>query len=65
MDMWKSFRNVARNQAPTGGFAVTPGPVAYEIMLKGEAGNGAQIDSKKWGPYPLAAGAIVDIDLEL
>ncbi len=47
-----------------GGFALAPGAIAYEVVLKGDVGA-APRESKKWGPYPLAPGAIVDIDLEL
>jgi hypothetical protein len=43
-----------------GGFPVTPGATLYEVQLVGSDGKRA-----KWGPLPVAAGAIVDMDLTL
>jgi hypothetical protein len=48
-----------------GGFSVTPGTQAYEVRLEGVDNTGAARVSPSWGPYPLAAGAIVDIELRL
>jgi hypothetical protein len=48
-----------------GGFPVTPGAVTYEVMLSGVDASGGNLSSKKRGPFALAAGSIVDIDLEL
>lgn len=47
-----------------GGFAVTPGQ-ACQIRLEGVDATGASITSANWGPYPLAPGAIVDLELRL
>ena len=47
-----------------GGLRVEPGK-AYKVQLIGRDANGAATQSAVWGPHPLAAGAIVDIDLEL
>jgi hypothetical protein len=48
-----------------GGFAVTPGAQAYDVRLEGVDKKGGTKVSSTWGPYPLAAGAIVDIELRL
>jgi hypothetical protein len=50
----------------SGGFAVTP--VAGQTYLVGVVGNdkdGAQIGPMTWGPYALAPGALVDVELGL
>ena len=47
-----------------GGYSVTPG-TPYEVKLRGADATGKRIESGVWGPFPLAAGAIVDIELKL
>jgi len=51
---------------PSGGFALVPGN--YTFRLAGEkSGQGEKIavQSDPWGPYDIAAGAIIDITLKL
>ena len=47
----------------SGGFAVKPGQ-ARTLQLRGLKANGDNADSAIWGPFPLEAGAIVDVELQ-
>lgn len=47
----------------SGGHTLVPGP--WAIQLEGVDRNGAVIQSRLWGPYTIAAGTIVDIELTL
>ncbi len=37
----------------------------YAVELSGVDGDGKKVTSLKWGPYPLAPGAIIDIEMRL
>lgn len=47
-----------------GGFSVEP-EKSCQIKLQGIDEKGAKIESSTWGPYQLASGAMVDIELSL
>jgi hypothetical protein len=49
---------------PSGGFPVELNK-PYEVQLEGIDQKGAKISSEKWGPYSLAAGALVDLEITL
>jgi hypothetical protein len=54
-----------QNRFPmSGGFAVKAG-TQCEIRIEGEDKAGKSLPPDKWGPKPIAAGAIVDIELTL
>jgi hypothetical protein len=58
------FRDYGR--FPTaGGYAITQLGQPYAVQLVGSDSSSATIRSPVWGPYPLAAGAIVDIEVRL
>jgi hypothetical protein len=48
----------------SGGEVITPG-TEITVTLEGKASDGAVITSPEWGPFALAPGAIVDIELTL
>lgn len=47
----------------SGGHTLVPG--TWAIQLEGVDRNGAVIQSRLWGPYAIAAGTIIDIELTL
>jgi hypothetical protein len=48
---------------PSGGHTLAPGTL--EVRLDGVDKNGGNVQSTTWGPYDIAAGSIVDIELTL
>jgi hypothetical protein len=59
---WRYFVRDKARFPQTGGFTVTPGR-PYEVLLHGTDRAGNPTVSKTWGPYELAPGALVDIEL--
>ncbi|ULA70037.1 MAG: conserved membrane protein of unknown function [Nitrospira sp.] len=59
---WRYFVRDKGRFPQTGGFSVTPGGT-YEVLLHGTDRAGNPLVSKTWGPYELAPGALVDIEL--
>lgn len=58
---WRYFLRAQGRFPPSGGHSIAPGG-PYEVKLVGR-NKDIDITSKTWGPYPVAAGAIVDIEL--
>jgi hypothetical protein len=61
------WRWLLRNKGrfpPSGGHSVPPGG-PYEVTLTGTNNAGHAVSSATWGPFSLAAGALVDIELLL
>jgi hypothetical protein len=58
---WRYFLRDQGRFPPSGGHSVAPGG-PYEVRLVGW-NKDIEIQTKTWGPYPVAAGAIVDIEM--
>lgn len=50
---------------PTAGGYAVPADQTYQVQLQGVSGTGNVIASSTWGPYTLAKGAIIDLELSL
>lgn len=57
---WRYFLADPGRFPRSGGFAVNAGSV---VEVVAQAGAGADLVEKRWGPHTIAGGAIVDIDL--